>query len=78
MMIISLKNISKSYKMKNETIKVLDLIDLEISKGSISTVFGNSGVGKSTLLSIICGILSPDNGNPRLWNSVSNSLETKW
>ena len=69
-MLISLENISKTYKSKKETIKVLDSIDLKISKGSISTIFGNSGVGKSTLLSIICGILRPDNGKIKIDSNI--------
>ena len=69
-MLISLENISKTYKSQKETIKVLDSIDLKISEGSISTIFGHSGVGKSTLLSIICGILRPDNGKIKIDNNM--------
>ena len=52
------KNISKQFNKKS----VLRDIDLSLSKGSVSIFIGSSGVGKSTLLRILCGLETADSG----------------
>ena len=56
---IKLKNIYKSFKSNNDTIDVLNDISFDINEGEICIIYGNSGVGKSTLLSIIGTLESP-------------------
>ena len=56
---IKLKNIYKSFKNDNESIDVLNDISFDINKGEICLIYGNSGVGKSTLLSIVGTLDSP-------------------
>jgi phospholipid/cholesterol/gamma-HCH transport system ATP-binding protein len=41
---------------------VLDGIDLTVERGSITTIMGKSGIGKSVLLKCIAGIHHPDSG----------------
>ncbi|HEU5080980.1 MAG TPA: ATP-binding cassette domain-containing protein [Opitutaceae bacterium] len=41
---------------------VLDGIDLKVERGSITTIMGKSGIGKSVLLKCIAGIHKPDAG----------------
>ncbi len=60
--IISLEHISKSFSGK----KVLDDISLYINRGEFLTFLGPSGCGKTTLLRLIAGFLSPDEGIIRL------------
>jgi ABC-type nitrate/sulfonate/bicarbonate transport system ATPase subunit len=48
--------ISKSYEEK----KVFDGLELEIAEGEILGVFGESGVGKTTLLQGLAGLISFD------------------
>ncbi len=43
--------------------RVLDDVSLEISKGEIFVVLGESGTGKSVLLKHMAGLLKPDRGN---------------
>lgn len=43
-------------------VKPLDSLDLTIESGSVVAITGTSGKGKSTLLSIMGGILRPDKG----------------
>ncbi|MHB1546241.1 MAG: ABC transporter ATP-binding protein [bacterium] len=71
MKLLEIKNISKSFLNK----KVLDGIDLEIESGEISSIFGYSGEGKSTILKIICGILKQDFGDIILGGKNINNLE---
>ena len=72
MKLLEIKNISKSFLNK----KVLDGINLEIEGGEISSIFGYSGEGKSTMLKIICGILKQDCGDVILNAKNINNLES--
>jgi lipoprotein-releasing system ATP-binding protein len=61
--LIELKNITKSYRItKNNLLKVLKGIDLNIYKSEIAAIVGKSGAGKSTLLHIIGTLDKPDTG----------------
>jgi len=61
-MSVILKNIKKEYSnIKDKTI-ILDDICLSVKDGDIVSILGHSGVGKSTLLGILSGVLYPDNG----------------
>ena len=62
-MIIKLEEVTKKYENSGDSINVLNNISLSVDKGEIITIFGHSGVGKSTLLDIIGGILYPDKGS---------------
>ncbi len=55
---IVLESISKSYGNQ----KILNKIDLTIKKGELITLLGPSGCGKTTVLRLVAGFLSPDNG----------------
>lgn len=50
--------VSKTYGKK----KVLDKINLKVSKGELIGLFGPNGAGKTTLLRILSGQLEPDTG----------------
>jgi ABC-type bacteriocin/lantibiotic exporter with double-glycine peptidase domain len=56
---IKLKNLSFSY---GNNIDILKNINLEIKKNKTIGIKGDSGVGKSTLLNIICYLLFPTEG----------------
>ncbi len=55
---ISLKDIKKTYESMGEKVEAVKGVSLEIGKGESISVMGHSGSGKSTLLSII-GALTP-------------------
>ena len=60
---ISVKNVSKTYKMKDGAeVKALDDISIDVRKGEILGIIGVSGSGKSTLLRILRGVESFDSG----------------
>jgi iron(III) transport system ATP-binding protein len=50
--------------------RVLDGVDLDIGDGEIVAVLGSSGCGKTTMLRIVAGFLSPDDGTVRLDGTV--------
>ena len=51
-------NISKSYGDK----KVLENINLSVERGECVALIGPNGVGKSTFIKILMGLISPDSG----------------
>lgn len=59
---ITLRNISKEYNAKKQTIKALQNINLTIKEQESLAVLGLNGSGKSTLVKIITGIIKPTSG----------------
>ncbi|MBE9862889.1 MacB family efflux pump subunit [Campylobacter concisus] len=59
---ISLKNITKSFKLGENEIDILHGINLEIKKGEFIAIIGQSGSGKSTLMNILGCLDSPSGG----------------
>lgn len=58
--ILEIKNVSYSYSSSNE--EVLSLINRGFEQGKFYAIIGKSGTGKSTLLSLLAGLDSPDTG----------------
>jgi ABC-2 type transport system ATP-binding protein len=58
--IISVSNLSKTY---GSGFKALNGINLEINRGEIFALLGPNVAGKTTLISIICGIANPTSGS---------------
>ncbi|MBW4614136.1 MAG: ABC transporter ATP-binding protein [Desmonostoc vinosum HA7617-LM4] len=56
--LIELKGVSKSFGSN----QVLDNVDLTINRGEALGIIGPSGTGKSTILRVIAGLLTPDAG----------------
>lgn len=59
---ITLKNISKTYKTKNSSLDAVNNVSLTISKGEIFGIIGYSGAGKSSLIRCVNLLEKPDNG----------------
>ena len=60
--ILKLKNVRYSYHLKNsETLAVNDL-SFDVKSSEFLSIIGPSGCGKTTVLSLISGLLSPENG----------------
>lgn len=55
---INVKNISKYFG----NIKAIDNCDLRINNGELVIIAGGDGVGKTSLLKMIAGLLNPDEG----------------
>jgi len=66
--IIKLKNISKSYQLKNLDVPVLHNINIEVKSGEMIAIVGPSGSGKSTLMNIIGLLDRPSKGEYWLKN----------
>jgi putative ABC transport system ATP-binding protein len=66
--------LSKSYRVDDRRITVLDNINLAVEKGEFIVIEGKSGSGKSTLLSLLSGIDKPDSGRIILHNTDITEL----
>lgn len=70
---IEIVNLYKSFKDK----KVLQGINLTITKGETIAIIGRSGCGKSVLLKHIVGLLEPDSGYVKVEGLVIKELKNK-
>ncbi len=78
---IKINNLSFNYEVSNENIS--KNINLTINKGENLGIFGKTGSGKTTLINILMGILSPKSGNiliddVDLFNKNKTNLLKKW
>ena len=60
---ITCSNISKTFFVEGNAIKVLENINLSLGKGELVAISGQSGAGKSTLLHIIASLDLASSGN---------------
>ncbi len=59
---IELKDVTKTYSLGDNVINAVKGVSLSIGKGEFLSIIGHSGSGKTSLLSIMGGILSPTSG----------------
>lgn len=59
-------NVSKGYGPKWKRTEVLRAINLSIEEGEFVAIIGYSGAGKTTLMSLLAGLIRPDSGNVKL------------
>ncbi len=61
-MILSIKNLGKTYESAGKTLSVLNDINFSIEKGSAVSIVGPSGSGKTTLLGLCAGLDKASSG----------------
>lgn len=59
---IKLNNVTKSFCESNKKNIIIDNINLSIDKKEVYGLVGGTGSGKSTILRLMNGYLSPDKG----------------
>lgn len=70
--ILKVQNLTGGYNRK----KIIENIDIEIAKGSITALIGLNGAGKSTTIKHILGLLRPMEGEIRVDNkTITNNNE---
>jgi NitT/TauT family transport system ATP-binding protein len=76
---IIIENLFKSFPLNNKSddyVKVIDGISLTANKGEFLTFFGPNGCGKSTLISLVAGILNPDSGSITIDSKTPQEAKT--
>jgi nitrate/nitrite transport system ATP-binding protein len=66
MAFLELTNVAKGYGKGAKAVSVLSNINLKVNKGEFVAIVGYSGAGKTTLISMIAGLLKPDQGTVKL------------
>ena len=69
---LEITNLSKRFGQR----EVLNRISLQLPEGSLLTVLGPSGSGKSSFLKLVCGLETPDQGRVQ-WRGVLLSEDKK-
>lgn len=72
---ISVKNVSKIYKMDKVMLTALKKVNLEIEKGDFIALTGPSGAGKSTLLHIIGCLDNPTEGSVEIYGQKVEQMK---
>ncbi len=72
--VIKIENLSKTYTMGEEELKVLDNISIDIKKGEFVAIIGPSGSGKSTFMNVVGCLDLADEGRYLLDNKDINKL----
>jgi putative ABC transport system ATP-binding protein len=71
---LSIRNLTKSYRSAGEQVAVLRGVDLGVAAGESVALTGESGSGKSTLLHLIAGLDQADGGEIRLDQTIVSEL----
>jgi len=62
MISICVKNLNKSYRVREGDLPALSAVDMEVAEGEFVSIVGPSGCGKSTLLYLLGGFIRADSG----------------
>ena len=71
---LSVRDLTKTYRSAGEDVAVLRGVNLDIAAGERVALTGESGSGKSTLLHLIAGLDRPDGGEIRLAETAISDL----
>ena len=66
--VLSVRNLSKIYKRKKNSINALNNLNLEVKEGEIFGLLGPNGAGKSTFINILGGTVVKTSGKVDVWN----------
>jgi len=70
MALLELNDVSKSYGFGAKRAEVLHDIQLSITEGEFVAIVGYSGAGKTTLVSLMAGLIRPDAGTVKLRGEI--------
>ncbi|KYF54554.1 ABC transporter [Sorangium cellulosum] len=73
--VLRVRGLHKAHALGATPIEVLRGVDLDIHAGEMCAIMGPSGVGKSTLLSCVAGLESPDRGEVRVLGEDMAALD---
>ena len=77
--ILSARQLSKSYRLARRQVTVLNELDLNVARGEVVVIVGASGAGKSTLLHLLGGLDKPTGGEVLFDGTPLGNLDrTRW
>jgi putative ABC transport system ATP-binding protein len=75
--ILTVQNLTKSFKSGEYLLTVLDNVTFSIERGTSCAIIGPSGSGKTTLLGLCAGLDKPSSGNVLLNDSKISEMNEK-
>lgn len=66
MNVIEARGLTKAYRGK----RVVDRLDMRVAQGDIYGFVGKNGAGKSTVMKMVCGLVTPTEGEIRLFGDA--------
>ena len=69
---LSIEGVGITFNPRKSTVPALVGVDLKIAKGEFVSIIGHSGCGKTTLLNIVAGLVTPTSGGVLLENREVN------
>ncbi len=75
--IIKTENLKKDYREDGVVVHAVRGIDLEVKEGEFTAIVGPSGCGKTTLLNLISGLDTPDEGKVWLDGKLISEMSGK-
>ncbi len=77
--VISLSNTAKTFRdfWLRPTVRAVDGVSLTVERGEVFGLLGPNGSGKSTTIKMILGLLSPSQGDVRLFGLPPRSIEAR-
>ena len=68
-------DIGKKKKKNKSEFWALKNVNFKINKGEVVGFIGSNGVGKSTLLKVVAGVMKPTKGNVKVYGNVCPMIE---
>jgi len=69
--LVKLTNVGKQYSK----LTALDSVDMQLAQGEVLGLFGHNGAGKTTMMKLILGVISPSHGNVEVMGMAPDSKE---
>ena len=63
MAFVEIRNVSKSFSSAGKVREVLSGVNLSVEEGEFVSIVGSTGSGKSNLMGILAGLVTPDSGS---------------
>ncbi|KAB8287437.1 ABC transporter ATP-binding protein [Bifidobacterium ramosum] len=77
MAILEIHDLTREFTRRGSAFPAVDHVNLTIDTGEFVAIVGRSGNGKSTLLNLVTGLLSPTSGTVRVDGHVVGSLNDR-
>jgi nitrate/nitrite transport system ATP-binding protein len=74
---LEVRDVSKSFASSNGTREVLNEVNLSVQEGQFVSIVGFTGSGKTTLINILAGLLTPDSGKVEIDGKVARGIPRK-